>query len=134
MTGGLTVADLLDEQAARSSMNRQTYKHLLQCCHDQIRQRAAYNVKIMEFRIPPVVPGRPPFKQERAARYICDKLRHGGFQADAIGPGVLLVDWSRSRPTAVQVAESLRAPAVSASARPRRRGLRVPSPLRRLLS
>lgn len=46
----------------------------------------------IEYKIPPLVPGRPPYEILHAIRYNRDKLRNAGFVVE-IAEDVLLVNW-----------------------------------------
>jgi hypothetical protein len=122
MTGLLTVQSLTDEDIARSRMNRETYKLLLQACYAQVQLRAQCNVRSFIYTIPLFLPNRPGFKVHRANRYICDKLARGGFRAAPVTQNSIYIDWSHARPK----------PSDMRSAPVRATGSRVDAPRARL--
>lgn len=104
----LTVADLHLQREARARVNHETYKTLWEQVQDCIRTRADNKASDLVWQVPPLVPGRPVFSASHAARYVADKLRHGGFEVSVAAPQpdvqVLYISWKRApqRPAAPQ--------------------------------
>lgn len=94
------VRDIHDMRLKRAEVNHQTYKQLFQACCERIRRRAAMPraPDAMLFVVPPFVWGRPPFKHAHAIRYVAEKLRRNGFEAEEAQPGTLHVRWGHAPP------------------------------------
>lgn len=95
----LTVADLHRQRQARAQVNHETYKQLWRQVQDRIRSRADNRATDLVWQVPPLVPGRPLYAPSHAARYVSEKLRHGGFEVTVAAPQpdihVLYIDWKR---------------------------------------
>jgi hypothetical protein len=96
--GLLTVQDLQQTRIDRSSQNHETYKYLYGIVHRRIQRLFSANASSLTYRVPSFLPDRPRYDPRRAARYIRDKLRRGGFEVTVDGgDGVTLhIDWSAS--------------------------------------
>lgn len=104
---GLTVRDVTSIRQRRASTNHETYKMLyhvacrrIEACAKADRDNSCSFE--CEYIVPSFVFGRPCFDNQRAARYIKDKLVNGGFGvtidgAASRGP-TLLISWSVGRP------------------------------------
>lgn len=83
----LTTQSIQQKRIKRAKVNHTTYKLLYNVLTNKIR--AMQDVRPPTFKcswqLPSMYPGRPLFSQERAARYIRDKLVWGGFDVN--------VDW-----------------------------------------
>ena len=83
-------------QHERSRVNHETYKNIFRECCDRIRRRASLpgGPRSIQFHVPPLVWGRPPFKHHHAVRYVSEKLRARKFDVET-HPGVstLVVSW-----------------------------------------
>lgn len=94
----LTVADLQRGREAKARVNHETYKQLLRQVEGHLRSRAENRGSDLLWQVPPLVPGRPVYAVSHAARYITDKLRHGGFEVSVASPQpdvrVLYITWS----------------------------------------
>ena len=92
----MRVEEIHAMQHERSRVNHDTYKHIFQECCERIRRRAGMpgGLRSIEFRVPPMVWGRPPFKHHHAVRYVCEKLRMRKFDVEAPpGMATLVVSW-----------------------------------------
>lgn len=96
----LTVRELQDQRLAVAAVNHETYKGLLHQVQNRLRTRAENKCTDLAWQVPPLVPGRPVYTVSHAARYISDKLRHGGFRVDNLGIAadvhVLHISWDSS--------------------------------------
>lgn len=91
----LTIDDLRHQRLQRATINHETYKMLYSMVSRKIveMQHVRPPVYTLTWAIPPMIPGRPLYKLERAARYIGDKLRRGKFECTERGTGTLFIDW-----------------------------------------
>ena len=92
----MRVEEIHAMQQERSRVNHETYKHIFEECCERIRRRASLpgRHRSVEFRVPPMVWGRPPFKHHHAVRYVSEKLRKRKFEVDAQpGTATLVVSW-----------------------------------------
>lgn len=98
----LTVQELHRQRRARAEVNHETYKQLWRQVQARIRARADNRGTDLLWQVPPLVPGRPVYAVSHAARYVADKLRHGGFSVTVAAPQpdvhVLHIDWKRPPP------------------------------------
>lgn len=95
----LTVQELHRQREARARVNHETYKQLWRQVQDRIRARADNRATDLVWQVPPLVPGRPVYTVAHAARYVSDKLRHGGFVVTVAAPQpdvhVMHIDWAQ---------------------------------------
>lgn len=76
----------------KGSVNHETYKGIHEKICNRITTAAQRGDTSVEYRIPPIVPGRPIYDINHAIRYNADKLRHAGFTVDP-EDDLLKIDW-----------------------------------------
>ena len=95
----LTVHHLQRTIIERAQRNHETYKDLYSIVHRRIERAftADTSVTRLQYQVPAFKPDRPKYDPRRAARYIRDKLRRGGFDVRVGEDGVTIhIDWSAS--------------------------------------
>jgi hypothetical protein len=93
----LTVHELQQRIIQRRSQNHETYKHLYDIVHRRIKRSFGTDASVtrLKYTVPAFKVDRPRYEPHRAARYIRDKLRRGGFGVEIDRDGVTLnIDWS----------------------------------------
>ena len=83
----------------KGAVNHETYRGIFDKIVQRIELRAKRGGTEIEYRVPPIVPGRPIFDLGHAVRYCRDKLTHRGFRVTIADDVILVVDW---KPTTVQ--------------------------------
>jgi hypothetical protein len=81
----------------KGSVNHETYKGIYETISKRITAAAQRGETSIEYRIPPLVPGRPIYDIKHAIRYNHDKLRHAGFAVDT-HDDLLKIDWKPPPP------------------------------------
>lgn len=76
----------------KGSVNHETYKGIHEKISNRITAAAQRGETSVEYRIPPIVPGRPIYDVKHAIRYNADKLRNSGFTVDPVDD-LLKIDW-----------------------------------------
>ena len=76
----------------KGSVNHETYKGIYEKISNRITAAAQRGETYVEYRIPPIVPGRPIYDVTHAIRYNADKLRLAGFTVDPVDD-LLKIDW-----------------------------------------
>jgi hypothetical protein len=76
----------------KGSVNHETYKGIYEKISNRITAAAQRGETSVEYRIPPIVPGRPIYDINHAIRYNADKLRLAGFDVDP-EDDLLKIDW-----------------------------------------
>ena len=79
----------------KGSVNHETYKDMYGKIQNRIKTAAARGATFVEYRIPPMVPGRPIYDVSHAVRYNQEKLRNAGFAVEVTDGDVLRVDWKK---------------------------------------
>ena len=79
----------------KGSVNHETYKDMHGKIQNRIKTAAARGATFVEYRIPPMVPGRPIYDVSHAVRYNQEKLRNAGFAVEVADGDVLRVDWKK---------------------------------------
>lgn len=77
----------------KGTVNHETYKEIYNKISGRIRQAASRGGTQLEYRIPPLIPGRPMYAISHAVRYNTDKLRNAGFSVEVKDPDILAIDW-----------------------------------------
>lgn len=88
--------DVSDIRMQRARNNHENYKEMWRKCSDKVLAETRRNKYETWYVLSPFVPGKPLVNVQRASRYICDKLRHRGFQVEAFTQEpfvVLFIDW-----------------------------------------
>ena len=67
----------------KGRVNHATYKMVYGQIEERIRRVARMKATDLTTKVPCHVPGRPVFDVSHAARYVVEKLRLAGFEADA---------------------------------------------------
>ncbi len=110
----LTVGELHKRREDRAKVNHETYRQLWGQVQERVRLRAANGFTDLLWQVPPLVLGRPVYKVSHAARYVCDKLRLGGFEVTTSAPSddvrLIYASWKLPPPPA----KTVRGPAPSA--------------------
>lgn len=96
----LKVAELAEPALARSRVNHETYRLILQQCYQAIQGSNNRNIYFARFVVPSSMPGRPAFEPRHATAYVLTKLLKGGFRACVLPPTAQLlhVQWDHARP------------------------------------
>ena len=90
----------------KGSVNHETYKGIHEKISNRITAAAQRGETYVEYRIPPIVPGRPIYDINHAIRYNADKLRLAGFTVDPVDD-LLKIDWKpKPKPKARQTPQS----------------------------
>jgi hypothetical protein len=76
----------------RGNVNHQTYKDINEKICNRIRTAAAKGETTISYKIPPMIPGRPPYDIVHAIRYNHGKLVHAGYRVRIVDD-TLHVDW-----------------------------------------
>jgi len=76
----------------KGSVNHETYKGIYEKISNRITAAAQRGETSVDYRIPPIVPGRPMYDITHAVRYNADKLRLAGFTVDPVDD-LLKIDW-----------------------------------------
>jgi hypothetical protein len=99
------IRDIHSKALKRAATNHDTYKSLFESCCTRIKRRAEirHAPTMVEYRVPVLVLGRPPYDRTHATRYVSEKLRRNGFEVQEPSPGILNVQWTRTPPTAPPV-------------------------------
>lgn len=84
-------------RTTKGSVNHDTYKSIFLTIEKRIKQAAARGATSIQYRIPPLIPGRPMYKIKHAVRYNRDKLQLLGFEV-LVEDDVLTVDWKQKPP------------------------------------
>lgn len=84
----------------KGAVNHETYRSIFDKIVQRIELRARRGGTDIEYRIPPIVPGRPIFDVTHAVRYCRDKLVHRGFSVDVIDDVILAINWKQDARTA----------------------------------
>ncbi len=86
----------------KGRVNHATYKMVFGQIEERIRRHARMNATDMLTKIPCHIPGRPVYKVSHAARYVVDKLRLRGFEAELRPSGdgnlFLWASWKQAPP------------------------------------
>jgi hypothetical protein len=109
----LTVDTLCKRRLERAKINHETYRLLYKMCIDRIERTnklhaenagGRWYASACTWSLPYFFPGRPMYEHAHAARYIVDKLRHGGFEVTYDDSnGKFSIDWSSlSSPHAIR--------------------------------
>ena len=111
----VTAAEARQLRVSKGAVNHETYKEIYGKLSNRIKLAAARGETSLEYRVPPLVPGRPMYDMSHAVRYNADKLRHAGFAVDA-RDDVLTVDWKPPPAPPKAVAAKKKAAATPAAA------------------
>jgi hypothetical protein len=88
--------DELDLPHQKSEDNKQRlFESILQSCHNKIRKyNSEFKSYECRFDIPPVIIGRPPYRQQELAKYLYDSLIHNGLKV-TISPNLceMFISW-----------------------------------------
>ena len=76
----------------KGSVNHETYKGIYEKISNRITAAAQRGETSVDYRIPPIIPGRPIYDVTHAIRYNADKLRLAGFTVDPVDD-LLKIDW-----------------------------------------
>jgi hypothetical protein len=79
-------------RVTKGSVNHETYKSIYAKIQNRIKVAAARGDTSIQYRIPPLVPGRPIYDITHALRYNRDKLKLAGFRV-VDTDDVLDIDW-----------------------------------------
>lgn len=79
-------------RVTKGSVNHETYKSIYVKIQNRIKIAAARGDTSIQYRIPPLVPGRPIYDVTHALRYNRDKLKLAGFRV-VDTDDVLDIDW-----------------------------------------
>jgi len=77
----------------KGNVNHETYKEIYGKVSGRIKSAATRGETSLEYRIPPLIPGRPMYNISHAVRYNSDKLRNAGFEVSVDGD-LLRINWS----------------------------------------
>ena len=90
----------------KGSVNHETYKGIYEKISNRITAAAQRGETSVDYRIPPIIPGRPIYDVTHAIRYNADKLRLAGFTVDPVDD-LLKIDWKpKPKPKARQTSQS----------------------------
>ena len=90
----------------KGSVNHETYKGIYEKISNRITAAAQRGETSVDYRIPPIIPGRPIYDVTHAIRYNADKLRLAGFTVDPVDD-LLKIDWKpKPKPKARQTPQS----------------------------
>ena len=93
--GMLSVRELLVRDDNRAREHHESYKILYEKTANHIRRRNILGFKSTVWTVDSFIPGRRPFEYTHAVRYVCEKLRKGGFEAFVDEQTLaIVVDWS----------------------------------------
>ena len=91
----LSVRELLVRDDNRAREHHESYKILYHKAANHIRRRNILGFKSTVWTVDSFIPGRRPFEYTHAVRYVCEKLRKGGFEAFVDEQTLaIVVDWS----------------------------------------
>jgi hypothetical protein len=76
----------------KGAVNHETYKEIYRKVSGRITAAASRGETSLEYRVPPLIPGRPMYNITHAVRYNVDKLRHNGFEV-LPDDDILYVNW-----------------------------------------
>lgn len=76
----------------KGSVNHETYKGIHEKISNRITAAAQRGETSVDYRIPPIIPGRPIYDINHAIRYNTDKLRNSGFTVEC-ADDLLKIDW-----------------------------------------
>jgi hypothetical protein len=79
-------------RVTKGSVNHETYKSIYAKIQNRIKVAAARGDTSIQYRIPPLIPGRPMYDITHALRYNRDKLKLAGFNVFETDD-VLDIDW-----------------------------------------
>lgn len=88
--------EVSDIRIQKARMNHEIYKEMWQKCSDKILADAKRNKSDTRYVVSPFIPGKPLVNVERAARYICDKLKYRGFEVVQVPQApfiILFINW-----------------------------------------
>lgn len=115
----VTLAEVSSIRLERARINHEAYKTLYAQCSRVIMNSAKRYDQSATFLVTPWVHGHPLIDTRRASRYICDKLKRGGFQVQAEErfPFVqLFVSWNASSDSFIKSIKQRMVPAPAAEA------------------
>ena len=80
---GASASEMHALRLEKGRVNHATYKMVYGQIEERIRRHARMNATEVYTKVPCHVPGRPVYKVSHAARYVVEKLRIAGFEAEA---------------------------------------------------